>query len=460
MKKLYVAIAALLIAGSISAQSQRIVIAEEFTNASCPPCASQNPAFNALLDANPTKIVSIKYQTNWPGTDPMNAQTQTMVAPRVTYYGVTGVPHAVVDGVPVVNDCGAYVGAPACFTQTKIDTRYAVASPFDLAITHAYNSTYDSIYITEVITCTQAVSGTLYLQTGVIEEEVNFLTAPGSNGETDFYGVMRAMVPSSSGTALATSWTVGQTQTLNFAVKVPSYVYDKNTLAVVGFIQDNASKAIQQAGFSEPVPLGLDASIKNSAPVSAFSCASTYSPSVELKNIGLTALTTADISYKINTGAATTYTWNGSLASGATTTVSFPAQTLTTGTNTFTATLLTTNGIADQEAGNNSYTASIVANLAAPVAAPVVEGFTTTVFPPLNWTRINGGSTQTWSRYTIGATGSNGSARYPYYNAPAGDIDDLISAKIDLTNAIAPTLTFKIAKASYTGQFDRLDVVV
>ena len=170
MKKLYVAIAALLIAGSVTAQSQRIVIAEEFTNASCPPCASQNPAFNALLDANSTKIVSIKYQTNWPGTDPMNAQTNSMVAPRVTYYGVTGVPHAVVDGVPVANDCNAYVGAPACFTQTKIDTRYAVASPFDLAITHAYNSTYDSIYITEVITCTQAVSGTLYLQTGVIEK--------------------------------------------------------------------------------------------------------------------------------------------------------------------------------------------------------------------------------------------------------------------------------------------------
>jgi hypothetical protein len=460
MKKLYVAIAALLIAGSVSAQSQRIVIAEEFTNASCPPCASQNPAFNALLDANPTKIVSIKYQTNWPGTDPMNAQTNSMVAPRVSYYGVTGVPHAVVDGVPVANDCGAFVGAPACLSQAEIDARYAVASPFDLALSHSYNSTYDSINITAIITCTQVASGTFVLQTGVIEEEVIFATAPGSNGEKDFYGVMRLMVPSSTGTALATSWTVGQTQTINYTVKVPTYIYDKNTLAVVAFIQNNTDKAIAQSALSEPIPLGLDASIKTSAAVTSFSCANTYSPSVELKNIGLTALTTADISYKINTGTATTYTWNGSLASGATTTVSFPAQTLTTGTNTFTATLLTTNGVADQEVGNNLYTASIVANLAAPVAAPVVEGFTTTVFPPLNWTRVNGGSTQTWSRYTIGATGSNGSARYPYYNAPAGDIDDLISAKIDLTNAIAPTLNFKIAKASYSGQFDRLDVVV
>jgi len=460
MKKLYVAIAALLIAGSVTAQSQRIVIAEEFTNASCPPCASQNPAFNALLDANSTKIVSIKYQTNWPGTDPMNAQTNSMVAPRVTYYGVTGVPHAIVDGVPVANDCGAYLGAPACLSQAEIDNRYAVASPFDLALSHSYNSTYDSINITAIITCTQVASGTFVLQTGVIEEEVIFATAPGSNGEKDFYGVMRLMVPSSTGTALATSWTVGQTQTINYTVKVPTYIYDKNTLAVVAFIQNNTGKAIAQSALSEPIPLGLDASIKSSTAVTAFSCASTYSPSVELTNLGTTALTTADISYKINTGTPTTYTWNGNLASGASTTVSFPAQTLTTGTNTFTATLLSTNGVADQEVGNNSYAATISANLAAPVAAPVVEGFTTTVFPPLNWTRVNGGSTQTWTRYTIGATGSNGSARYPFYNAPAGDIDELISAKIDLTNAIAPTLNFKIAKAAYAGTFDELEVLV
>jgi hypothetical protein len=33
-------------------QSQRFVMFEEFTNASCGPCASQNPAFDALLSAN------------------------------------------------------------------------------------------------------------------------------------------------------------------------------------------------------------------------------------------------------------------------------------------------------------------------------------------------------------------------------------------------------------------------
>jgi len=74
------------------AQAQRLVLVEEFTQASCPPCASQNPGFNDLIDANPDKIRSIKYQESWPGVDPMNAQNPTQVATRTSYYGVNAVP--------------------------------------------------------------------------------------------------------------------------------------------------------------------------------------------------------------------------------------------------------------------------------------------------------------------------------------------------------------------------------
>src|SRR5689334_7819656 len=120
MKKLFTLIGLFISSMSLFA-SQRLVMVEEFTNASCPPCAAQNPGFNALLDANPTKVVALKYQTNWPGVDPMNAQTQSLgVGTRVTYYGVTGVPHGVVDGVAIPNTCGYYVGAPHCLTQAQI----------------------------------------------------------------------------------------------------------------------------------------------------------------------------------------------------------------------------------------------------------------------------------------------------------------------------------------------------
>ena len=127
MKKLTIVLALLLGGSTAFAQATRLVLFEEFTQASCGPCASQNPAFNTLLSGNTTKAISIKYQTSWPGVDPMNAANPTDVATRVSYYGVNGVPWTAMDGDTATGS--AYAGAPANVTQTAIDTRYAVASP-------------------------------------------------------------------------------------------------------------------------------------------------------------------------------------------------------------------------------------------------------------------------------------------------------------------------------------------
>ncbi len=145
MKKLTLAVALMLIGGTAFAQATRLVLFEEFTQASCGPCASQNPAFNTLLQSNTTKAISIKYQTSWPGVDPMNAANPTDVATRVSYYSVNGVPWTAMDGVAPTGS--AYSGAPANVTQSMIDTRYAVSSPLAVSVYHQLNATYDSIQI-------------------------------------------------------------------------------------------------------------------------------------------------------------------------------------------------------------------------------------------------------------------------------------------------------------------------
>ncbi|MGB3084177.1 MAG: hypothetical protein WBB21_05640, partial [Saprospiraceae bacterium] len=70
------------------AQAPRRVLVEEFTQASCPPCAVYNPGFHKIIftPGNETKVSLLCYQTSWPGSDPMNAQNPTDVANRVTYY--------------------------------------------------------------------------------------------------------------------------------------------------------------------------------------------------------------------------------------------------------------------------------------------------------------------------------------------------------------------------------------
>src|SRR3954467_14352034 len=109
MKIFFLLVVSTFISALAFGQSQRLVLAEEFTQASCPPCASQNPAFNALLTANASKVTSIKYQTSWPGTDPMNAQNPNEVATRVALYNVSGVPDSPMDGVEQTG--GSYTGA-------------------------------------------------------------------------------------------------------------------------------------------------------------------------------------------------------------------------------------------------------------------------------------------------------------------------------------------------------------
>jgi hypothetical protein len=451
MKKLYTMAMAMAVATLSLGQSQRLCLLEEYTQASCPPCATLNPALNAILASNTSKVVSIKYQTNWPGTDPMNSQTQTWVGPRVTYYGVTGVPNICFDGNVLQK------ASPTTLTQSVIDSRYATTSPFDVEVAHQYNSTFDSIAITIEITATQAASGTLVLQTALVEEEVLFCTPPGSNGEKDFYGVMRQMLPSATGTALANSWTAGTSQTVTFNVAVPSYVYDKKQLAVVAFIQNNTNKEVLQSGLSSPLPLPLDASIKVCG-ATEITCNSAFTPAVEVTNFGQNDITSLDFSYTIGS-TNSTYNWTGNLASGASTTISFPGITLSTPTSTFTANITAVNGGTDLVSGNNTFSKSILYNSSSAVAAPVVQDFVATAFPPANWYNQNGGATAaTWSRSPVGATAANGSAKMDFYNSPDGDVDELLTTKFDLTTANQPTLTFKLAKAGYQGYSDQLDI--
>lgn len=453
MKKLYTMAMAMAVATLSLGQSQRLCLLEEYTQASCPPCAALNPALNAILASNTSKVVSIKYQTNWPGVDPMNTQTQTWVGPRVTYYGITGVPNICFDGNVLQK------ASPTTLTQSVIDSRYATTSPFDVEVAHQYNATFDSISITIEITATQAASGTLVLQTALVEEEVLFCTPPGTNGEKDFYGVMRQMLPSATGTALANSWTAGTSQTVTFNVAVPSYVYDKKQLAVVAFIQNNTNKEVLQSGLSSPLPLPLDASIKVCG-ASEITCNSAFTPAVEVTNFGQNDITSLDFSYTIGS-TNSTYNWTGNLASGASTTISFPGITLSTPTSTFTANITAVNGGTDLVSGNNTFSKSILYNSSSAVAAPVVQDFVATAFPPANWYNQNGGATAaTWSRSPVGATAANGSAKMDFYNSPDGDVDELLTTKFDLTTANQPTLTFKLAKAGYTGYTDQLDVDV
>ncbi|MBP7274122.1 MAG: T9SS type A sorting domain-containing protein [Saprospiraceae bacterium] len=449
MKKLCLLFAFAFTLSFVDAQ-QRLCLLEEFTQASCGPCAAQNPALNTLLSANTAKVVSIKYQTDWPGADPMNAQNPGEVATRVSYYGVTGVPNIEFDGNVIGN------GAPNQLSQSGINSRYAVASPYNIDLTHTLSADYDSIFISCTVTCVadnaSGAANSLKLHIAMIEREILFTSAPGTNGETEFYNVMRKMYPNASGTQMADTWTAGQSQTVTFAAALPAYIYNKSEVGVVAFIQDNSNKNIKQAGYSEPIPLLNDAETTSVSGLPGLTCVETVTPVVVLKNVGSNNLTSATIETKINGVVAGNKVWTGDLQSGATANVTLDPATLVNGTNNFAIEVTNVNGIVDENLGLPT-TISTLSPFNA-IDVPVNQGFQSATFPPTNMMIANPDAGSTWSRSTAGITGNAGSAKMDFYNSPSGQIDDLYLPNVSIpATADYAYITFSRAHARYNTTF-------
>ncbi|MBU0488420.1 MAG: Omp28-related outer membrane protein [Bacteroidetes bacterium] len=220
-------------------QAKKYVIFEHFTNASCAPCASANPYFEAVAAVNKGKFHHIAYHTNWPGTDPMNAHNPTDVQTRVTYYGVTGVPDMEMQG-------NKYSGSPAGVTQEMLDNVASESSPIRLKVTETSNGTDRTVRVV-VYTLATVPAATYKIRTAVVESEINYVTAPGSNGEKDFPNVMRKMLPTAAGDAY-TPAAVGDSVVFTYTYTLNLVTWDTTRIYPVAFVQNETTKEILNSG--------------------------------------------------------------------------------------------------------------------------------------------------------------------------------------------------------------------
>ncbi len=140
----------------LSAQVSRMLLAEGFTSTTCGPCASQNPAFDALLHNNEDIITSIKYHMNWPGAGNILC---IITIPRTTVHekiitASTPCPTFTLNG-------NYFHGVPAQISQSMLNTYAANTSPLEIQMQHRLSEDQDSVYVTMLIRADQAVSGNL-----------------------------------------------------------------------------------------------------------------------------------------------------------------------------------------------------------------------------------------------------------------------------------------------------------
>lgn len=337
----------------LKAQSNRMLLAEGFTSTTCGPCAAQNPAFDALLHANTDKITAIKYHMSWPapGNDPMYLHNTVDNNARRSYYNINSVPHVYLSG-------NIFHGTPSQINQTMLNNHANQPADFDIKLQHRLSTDQDSLYVTMLIKANVAVSGSLIAHIAVIEEEVHFTSAPGTNGEKDFYNVMKALIPTRNGTVLP-NFEANEYVIIEAGWKLAN-VYNISELAAVAFVQNNTTKYVYQAANSSTEPLvpfyTNDAEVKTISNGMSFNCSGSMSPEAVITNNSAAPLTAATVEFAVNGQVVQTVNWTGSLGFRQTATVEAGLINFDLlNNNELTATITQVNGSADGYPVNNTF---------------------------------------------------------------------------------------------------------
>lgn len=463
----------LFIVFGLSAQ-QRTVLVEEFTNASCEACAFHNPSFDLLLSNNLNKVIPLKYRTSFPGFDPMNTHNQSEVQDRIDYYDVEGVPLALFDSEYTPETGLLNTGSPSSANQELIDSVAAISSPFNLDITHSFDSNYDNILINVNIKnvsgsmINSLQSGSMKLRLALVEEQINFPIAPGTNGEKKFIYTMRDMIPNANGTILPDTWIDDAMEFKSFNIPMPDYIYSVGQIGVVAFIQDDGNKEIHQAAYSEIVDISdlPDAAIQSNFG-NIIHCTPDISPSVNIQNTSNVDISSFDLSAREVGGQVTNLNWTGSLEPGTDIDISMGDINMANNESQIIVELTSINGIPFDTDATNNFVNQDIRIVDETKTLPYSIGFeqdmsapSQYIIPGLAWgerVRILGSQ---FSTSFGGFSNSNYSLNFDLSTALKNKESNYITSRIDFSDREMVSLKFSHAYLSQLDDSnDALDVL-
>ena len=242
MKKLLlVVIAVMTIAGTTFSQAQKLVMLENWTSSTCPPCATNNPQLKAWIALNWNALTCVSYHVGWPspGNDPMYLYNPTQSYDRRYFYGINSVPAAYMQGIHY------YVGSPFNFSNMQTLYNTYISGTSDLGVTVADTRVGDSIKTNVTVTIFNNLStGNYYLRVMAVERWVVYTSPPGTNGETVFGNVFRRSFPTSQGTVIPT--TAG-THSYEFTY-YNDPVWKDSSIYTMAFVQNDNDKTFMNSG--------------------------------------------------------------------------------------------------------------------------------------------------------------------------------------------------------------------
>jgi hypothetical protein len=340
MKKILTLLTAVVLLFADShAQAPKTMLYEQSTSGQCVNCPYANQLIEPLLLANYKKLVAIKYQSSQPGGDVMYFQDPFEVDARQRFYDAFEAPYAVVQGdTNILRNAPNYWGFPGGVTNTMVDTIDLQTTPISMRATYAYDAAADSIHATVIVknvsssAFTSSGPGTLRLMFALQEMQIHFSAPPGSNGETDFYYVFRKFYPDTLGTVMPNSLPAGDSLVYTFSIQPPSYIFNKTEMGIAAWVQDFGTSMVHQAVKAPIYDSLTDVALADSTlyPAAGFACNQSFVPTVRLTNKERTVINSALLSYYYlgSNLPPHTYQWTGSLDSGQSTIITFPATSI------------------------------------------------------------------------------------------------------------------------------------
>ena len=248
-------------------RSDRVVLAEVFTGAGCPPCVGADLAFDAAAERYSRKDLAIlMYHQHIPRPDPMTTLETTA---RFKFYNGTGVPTFAIDGESKIGG-GGRDNTKQVYERFNPDIEKDLELPAEAHVSVGASLAGSKVNVKAMVKGVKSESKDLKVQIVLAEKE---LTYSGENGVRFHPMVVRAIGgPKAEGFDLQgdsgsfdQSFDLDQIsqaikdhlddyeakghrgETFKFTAKKYEIAHDN--LAVVVFVQDSKTKHVLQAGF-------------------------------------------------------------------------------------------------------------------------------------------------------------------------------------------------------------------
>lgn len=228
--------------------SERVILIEEFTGASCTNCPAGNSELASILDKHPDNVVIVGVHSNFLGNPAVQGEPdlRTQDAEDIEIFlGRGAKPEASFNRRKFPNKSSIRISRPDTW-ETFVTEELNAAHLADLKIQHSFDSISRKLNLTLTATARQDINQPIFAHALITESDIHVtqLSLTGKIPDYIHEHVLRKLLSQIGGDALADQLKAGQSASKSYEFTLP----DENILwvakhcSIVGYISFDASQ--------------------------------------------------------------------------------------------------------------------------------------------------------------------------------------------------------------------------